>query len=73
MGRFINIEAKKKRVNRFNFREQPEKIQVPKILVRSNQENKNRESFWSKLQISLLEIGSTPYSNYRISIYGPEK
>ena len=36
----------------------------------NKQERKTREPFWSKIQISSYELGSMPYEDYGISIYG---
>ena len=40
-----------------------------KVSKRSVQVGDNGDSFWSKAQLSSLELGSVPYDNYRISIY----
>jgi len=68
MDKFINIGEKKTRLTkRASIRKKQEPVEIiPKRLIRST----NRESFWSNLHISSRELGSMPYEDYGISIYG---
>jgi len=55
----------------FDKQEEPAFVQFPKRLTRSIPARDNtKESFWSKVQTSSLEIGSMPYDDFGINIYG---
>jgi len=64
-----DIHLMDKKINRL-LNTQERKTREKRALKKPQESSNNMESFWSKLQISSRELGSMPYEDYGISIYG---